>query len=164
VGSAVDVGLVEIDLAAGTATISDFSVANPAGFSDAEMLRFDELRVSLDLQSLRTDTPRITSVTALNPFVLYEMSGGTSNLDTVMARFASEEPPPEDAGPGQRLAVDSLTIEGIQARMVADRLPRPVTVPLGDIRLSGLEGTTDEIAEQVARPIIAQLSRNAASA
>lgn len=164
-GTEVNVGQVEIDLTAGTAVIRNLSVANPAGFSDEDMLRFDELALRLDLQSLRGDTPRITSIVATNPFVLYEMAGGTSNLDVIMERFASDEAEPADtAGPAQRLAIDRIEIGGIQARLAADRLPRPVTAPLGDIVLSDMEGTTDEIAEQVTRPLIAQLSRNAATA
>lgn len=164
VGSAVTVDFVEINLGEGSATVGGFRVDNPPGFSDQEMLRFDELVVTLDLRSLRTDLPRITSITAINPFVHYEIRGGTSNLDTVMQRFAAEEPPPEAAGPGQRLAIDAISIEGIQARLEADRLPRPVMVPLGDIHLANLEGTPEEISEQVMRPLIAQLSRNAAGA
>jgi len=48
VGSQVSVGAVEISLREGSASIFNFSIANPPGFSDEDMLRFAELSVALD--------------------------------------------------------------------------------------------------------------------
>lgn len=165
VGSQVSVGGVEISLREGRAVIDDFSIANPEGFSDEDMLRFDQLTVGLDLRSLTGEVPRITSITTVNPFLRYEMSGGTSNLDVVRERLAAGAPPEEDPeAPAQRLAIDDLQIEGIRGMVVDPRLPQPVNISLGDIQLQDMEGTPEEIARQIARPLIAQLSRNAAQA
>ena len=45
-GSQVEVGSVAMDLIGGTASIYDFSIANPAGFSNAEMVRSFNLTVA----------------------------------------------------------------------------------------------------------------------
>src|SRR5690606_19437479 len=45
----VRVSSVNIDLANGSATLSGFSIANPPGFSNADMVRFDELYLAFDL-------------------------------------------------------------------------------------------------------------------
>lgn len=163
VGAQVSVDFVDIDLGQGTATVGGFRVANPPGFSDQEMLRIDQLEVVLDLPSLRSEVPRITSIAAINPFLHYEMRGGATNLDTVMQRFPAEEAPAGEEV-GQRVAIGAIDISGIEGRLEADRLPRPVVVSLGDVKLANLEGTPEEIAQQIMRPLIAQLSRNAAAA
>lgn len=166
VGSEVSVGSVDIDLMNGNATLNDFRVANPEGFSDQDMMRFEELHVDIALGSLNSDMIRINSVSSRNPYVLYELQGNRANLDVVRERIAppgEAEPPPEPAGEIE-LAIDELLIEGIQGRLQSDRLPRAVEVNLGDISLRGMEGTPTVIAAQVARPLFEQLSRSAASA
>ena len=165
-GTEVDVGEVDIDLLGGIATIRDFSVDNPEGFSDEDMLHFDELVVAIDIRSLNSDVIRINSIRSSNPSVLYEMRGNSSNLDVVRERLAGGEPEQtvEEQGQPPVLAIDELMITGIAASLMADRLPQRVSVPLGDINLQDMQGTPTEIAQQIARPLITQLSRNAASA
>ncbi|MEX2366687.1 MAG: hypothetical protein WD601_08785 [Pseudohongiellaceae bacterium] len=165
VGSEVRVGRVEINLSAGSASIFDFTVANPQGFSDRDMLRFDELSVDLDLANTSAELIHITSVVSRNPFVFYETIDGNSNLDAVSARFASdEEAAPAQEGSQLLLALDSVLVEGIQGSIQSDMLPRNVDVNLGTVRLENLAGTPAGIAEQIMAPLIAQLSRTAASA
>ena len=164
VGSEVRVEEVRLDLRQGQATILGFTVANPQGFSDADMLRFDELSVALDLGSFDQDMLRINSIVARNPFVLYEMVGRSSNLEAVSARFASDEPAPEPAGEAQPIAIGSIDIEGIRSTLASDMLTQDVQVTLGDIHLRDLEGTPTEIATQVMRPLVNQLSNRASEA
>lgn len=163
-GTAVRVDAVAIDLTGGTATLSGFTVANPAGFSRQDMIRFDELRVAIDIASLSDDTIRITSISSVNPYLLYEMQGTRSNVDAVRERFPPAETPDEPTGAPLRLAIDEVRIDGIQGALQADQLPRTVRVELGDIRLPPAEGTPEEIARQLARPLLNQLASNASAA
>lgn len=167
VGSDVSVASVDINLAAGRASIEGLTVANPEGFSDAAMLGFQELSVTLDLANLSRESIGITSIVARNPRVLYEHSGNTSNLDVVAERFARDPAATEEpaaSGSDIQLVIDSIQIDDIGASVSSSRLPRVVEVGLGDISLENLSGTPTEIAEQIMRPVIEQLSRNAASA
>ena len=71
-GSRVEVGSVAINLTSGSASIYHFSVANPTGYSNAEMISFDELSVAIDLQNTNGQNVHVTSIVARSPHVLYE--------------------------------------------------------------------------------------------
>ncbi len=166
-GSQVEVGRVELDLIAGTASIYDFSIANPTGFSSAEMVSFDELTVSINLANTNGQNIHINSVVARSPHVLYESTDGTTNLDTVSARFESDaeddEPQATDAAQIM-LVIDSILIEDIKGTLSSDKLPNPVEVNLGDVTLSNLEGSPEELTKQIMAPVIAQIGSAAAQA
>lgn len=165
-GTEVSVGAVDIDLVNGNAGISDFRVANPEGFSNEDMMRFDALTVDIALGSIGSEMIRINSVRSTNPYVLYELQGTRANLDVIRERLASGEPDDTepDAAEQLMLSIGEIAIEGIQGRLQADRLPRAVNVNLGTIVLRDMEGTPTDIAGQIARPLIAQVSANASAA
>lgn len=164
-GTDVRVESVAIDLSAGSATLSGFSIANPQGFSNQDMVRFDELSVTLDLGSLRSDVIRISSIRSVNPYVLYELQGTQSNIDAVRARFPAQDAAPEsDPGPQPVIGIDAVTISGIQGSLQSDLLSTPINVNLGNVNLPAVQGTPPELAQQIARPLLAQLARNAAAA
>ncbi|MEX0738247.1 MAG: hypothetical protein WD071_02790 [Pseudohongiella sp.] len=164
-GTNVRVDSVAIDLSGGSATLSGFSIANPEGFSNQDMVRFDELTVAIDLGSLRSDIIRITSISSVNPYVLYELQGTQSNIDAVRARFPAQEPAPEATpGPQPVIGIDAVTISGIQGSLQSNLLSTPISVNLGDVNLPPVEGTPPELARQIARPLLSQLARNAAAA
>ena len=163
-GTSVRVQSVSINLAAGSATLSGFSIHNPQGFSNQDMMRFDELQLALDISSLRSDVIRINSIRSVNPFVLYEVQDGRTNLNAVLDRLPAREPSAEGAGPDPVLAIDEMVINGIQGSVQADILPRPLTVNLGNFTIPPVQGTPPELARQIARPLLTQLARNAAGA
>lgn len=162
-GTAVRVQSVSLDLVGGSATLSGFTVANPSGFSNGDMMRFDELRVAIDIRSLNSDVIRINSITSVNPYVLFEMGGGRSNFDAVRERFPPQEPAAEPVD-GPVIAINEIVINGIQGAVQADPLPRPVNVSLGNVSIPPVEGTPEVLARQIARPLLTQLARNATAA
>jgi len=167
VGSAVRVGSVSIDLKNGSASIRDFSIANPAGYSDVAMVSFGELSVALDLANLSTSEIGIKSIIARNPRVLYENANGGSNLETVADRFASEDATASTESASSTdimISIGSIEIENIEAAISASILPKTVEASLGDIRLQNLRGTPDELADQIMKPVMSQLSRTAGNA
>jgi uncharacterized protein involved in outer membrane biogenesis len=165
-GTAVEVESVELDLVGGTASIYGFSIANPTGFSNASMVSFEELSVSINLQNTSGDQIHINSVVARSPFVLYESVDGETNVDAVSARFDSEEEVAEESDDSAaiNLIIDSIVIEDIQATLISGFLPEPVDVGLGDIRLNDLEGSPDDIASEIMSPLLAQVASAAAQA
>ena len=165
-GTPVRVGSVSVDLMAGNATINNLTVANPPGFSNQDMIRFEQLHVDIELRSLNSDIIRINRVTSTDPYVLYEVEGDRANLDVIRERFPPADPDAEPVDPEREivLSIGEIVIDGIQGSLQADRLPRDVNVNLGDIRLENLEGTPPVIARQVVRPLIDQLSNNAGRA
>ena len=166
VGSPVTVGGVSIDLRGGSATITNFAVANPRGFSGESMIGFDELSVALDLANISSELIAISSIVARNPRVHYETTEGGSNLETVAERFSSDEsaaPASESESSNIQLQIGSILIEDIEAAMQTHLLPNTFEASLGDIRLQNLSGTPAEIAEAIMQPVISQLSRTAAN-
>ncbi len=166
-GSRVEVGSVAINLTSGSASIYSFSIANPTGYSNAEMISFDELSVAIDLQNTNGQNVHVTSIVARSPHVLYESQDGVTNLDTVSARFESDESasePQADDSADINIIIDSVLIENIQGTLLSDRLPGPVDVSLGDVRLSNLEGGPEELAQQIMAPVITQVGSAAARA
>jgi hypothetical protein len=164
-GTEVVVGSVSLDLLGGSATIHDFSIANPAGFSDAAMASFSELSVSIDIQNMSADNIHIFSVVSRSPHILYESLNGTTNIETISARLASEEDATtEPAGSQPTLQVDSVQIENIRGTLIDDRLPRAVDVSLGDITLNNLNGTPNELAGEIMAPVLRQIATAAARA
>lgn len=164
-GTEVSVGSVDIDLAGGTATLSDFSIANPDGFSNADMVRFDELSLAIDLASLNTDVIRINSIRTVNPYVLYEMQGTRSNLDAVRERFPSQPASTAPANTAQPvIAINEVSIAGIQGTLQSDLLENPVNVNLGNVVIPPVQGTPEQLAQQIARPLLSQLGVSAANA
>lgn len=167
VGSQVSVDSVAIDLTGGTAAIYGFSVENPEGFSDREMMSFSEISVAIDLATINSDIISINSIVARQPSALYESANGTTNIDTVSARFAgsegegTEESAADDSA--VQLDIASILIEDIQAHMAGEGVP-DLTLSLGDISLQNLQGTPEEIASQIMAPLMQQISANAASA
>lgn len=163
-GTRVEVGSVDVDLLGGSATIRDFTLANPEGYSDAALLSFDELSVVIDIAAMSRQSGdiSISSITSRNPHLLYEARDGVSNLDTVRERLAGD-PAPEPTTPGTEpnIAIGSVVIEGITATVDSDLLPSPANVDLGDVRLQDLSGTPAEVAQQVLRPLLTQLAANA---
>lgn len=165
-GTDVQVDSVALDLRGGTATINGFSVANPDGFSNEDMMRFDELHVALDLASLRSDVIRINTIRSTNPYVRFELQGTRSNIQAIRDRFppSSSEPPAESTGPAPVIALDDLTINGIQGTLQSDQLPRAVDVNFGNVQVTNVEGTPDVLAQQISRAVLAQLANNAREA
>lgn len=165
-GTRVEVGSVSLDLLGGSASIFDFSIANPPGFTDEAMASFAELSVSIDIQNLSAENIHIFSIVTRSPHVFYETRNGTTNLDTVTAALASEEEEiaSEPAGTQPRLVVDSVLIENIRGTLQSDRLPAPVDVNLGDVVLRNLDGTPNQLAEQIMQPVLAQIAAAAAQA
>ncbi|MES2462754.1 MAG: hypothetical protein V4671_19405 [Armatimonadota bacterium] len=166
-GTAVNVDEVVIDLSSGTASIRGFRVANPEGFSSANMMSFSELNVVLDLNNLSRDRIGIMSILTTDPHILYEMKGDISNLDVMREKLAeqsSTSPGPASQGSDIYLDIARVDIGGIGATLVSPLLAAPVEVSLGDIALRDLHGTPEEIANQVMQPVLAQLSGTAARA
>mgnify|MGYP005813988131 FL=1 len=163
-GTPVRLESVAIDLRAGTASLYGFSVANPPGYSDQDMIRVDELSVAIDIASLNSDVIRITSIRSVNPYVLYELQGTRGNLNAIMDQFPPAAETQEPAGPLPVIAIDEISVNGIQGSLQSAQVSRAVDINLGNVLVTGVQGTPDELATQISRPLIAQLARNAAAA
>jgi uncharacterized protein involved in outer membrane biogenesis len=89
-GSVVAVDGVDIDLAAGAGRIRGLRIANPEGFSDADAIQLETIRLAIDLTSLGSHPLRIESIEVGEVDVRLEIDArGRSNID-VLRRHARE--------------------------------------------------------------------------
>jgi len=99
----VGVSSVSIDLKQGKATINGLTVANPPGYSSANLLEVDVIEVDLALNSLPSTAFRVQAVNILAPMVVYEGDAtGNSNIQTVLDILGDET-----LGSGHNPASDS---------------------------------------------------------
>src|SRR5690606_29446247 len=131
-GTAVSVGSMDIDLGAGSAVIHDFRIANPEGFSAADLMTVAQLDLGLELASLRGDNLHITRIAARDPAVRVEMIGTRSNLDVLRENLAGGTepvPPPEGAGESTlRLRIDEIDVAGIAGTLQSDQLAQELAI------------------------------------
>ena len=167
----VGVSTVAIDLKQGKATISGLTVANPPGYSPANLLEVDTIEVDLALSSLPSSALHVQAVKILDPRIVYEgdKSGG-SNIQAILDNMEQESTAAGSAPSDDdiKLIIDSLTFTGGQVSATSALKPgKVVAFELSDIHMKDIgraEGgvTTDAVAEMVVRKLLRQTVRAAA--
>lgn len=118
----VSVSGVKIDLGEGQAAIGGLEIANPPGFSRANIFEMDGIAVGLNLESLSEDVLVIEAIVIKNPRISLELDAdGKSNLDALMANIESgpQEVPAEDTGEGARMIIDHFDFSGATVKVTA---------------------------------------------
>jgi len=115
-GVTVKLDKVELSPENGQGKLSGLLVGNPAGYGTDSAFRLGSIDVSIDLQSLTSDTIVIRSIVIDGPDVTYEFGEGGSNIDVIgknvekAAGPPGKETPTEEKGPGKKMVVESLVI------------------------------------------------------
>lgn len=149
---------VDIELTSGKGALRGFRVTNPSGFSDDAAFKFDEVSVSIDLGSVRSDPVIIKEVIISGPEVTYEFGDdGDSNLDKLNKAVQSKaggSKKSSGGGDAPNIVIENLVLQNGKVAVVAPLLNEKLSVPLPTIRLTdiGKEGkgaTPEEIASQI---------------
>jgi len=180
--TAVRVGGVELDLLNGKASLSQLSVANPAGYSSAEIFSLELVSVAIDVESVSSNPIVIDEIVVRQPHVAYEINPqGTSNLDVlkknVQAYSASRDTGSESgndaagqesAGQGGeiRLIIRKLRFEGGEISATSALRPdKPVKASLPGFTMSDIgKASGGATSEQIAKEILNRLVRQATDA
>lgn len=165
---------VDIELTSGKGALRGFRVTNPAGFSDDDAFKFDEVSVEIDLATVRSDPVVIKEVIIKAPEVVYEFGdGGDSNLDTlnknVQANAGGGDKKSSGGGDAPNIVIEKLTLTGGKVAVIAPLLNEKLSVPLPTINLKdiGKEGkgaTPEEIADQVMQAVLSGAQNAVAAA
>ena len=175
--TAVQVGGVSLSLTSGGGAISDFTIANPAGYSAPDALTLGRIAVQLDTASLPGNGPIIIdTVTITQPQITYEVKGlgPGSNLQTIRdnvrafagggAAAAPAQPPAQGGQPVRREIIRDLTITGGQVTALAPMLTdKTLKVALPPLELTGLGGSTGATPAQIGAQVLDAVTRQAAS-
>lgn len=163
--TAVGVQEVKISLTEGSGQVGGLTIANPPGFSQANLFTMSDIKVAIDTASLARDVYVIKEISVTGPSILVEQVGTTTNLQTLTQRMDSGSAGDSDAGAGQpsdtRLAVNELNFTGGNVLLKSDILgERTLSMPdiaLRDIGSAESGLTPDELGQEIAAQLIGQV-------
>lgn len=159
----VTVSGMAINLKEGKAGIGEVKIANPDGYSSANLFDMEGIEVGLDIQSMSQDVLVIKSIRIQNPAVVFEgdESGG-SNMQTLLDNMGSTSSEDSAASEGEamKMIIDQFEFSG--GRVKASSAAKPgevIELKLPAINMSGIgraEGgvTVDVVMEQVTSKLV----------
>ncbi|MEJ8567253.1 hypothetical protein [Elongatibacter sediminis] len=159
-GSRVEVGGVSTDIRGGTLRVSQISVANPPGFENPHAVRFNGIEASVDYENLE-----IKRVVIDNPDFFIEERGGKTNFGQMLETIEQNAPPVDpDAADEPEIVIRHFRIDKTRAALESHSFDRFTDVEVDAIEMHNLRGTPTELAEQIAREVVGELSSEAAGA
>ena len=169
-GTAVEVGGVQTNLRDGTLKISEISVANPPGFDNQFAVRLHDVGATVDYSSRE-----IKQVVIENPeFIIEERDGSTNFEQILQALEAGNETRPGTATDGGAnnsamqgsepvISIKHFRINETRAVFESRSLDRYTDVEVDAIEMHNLRGTPAQLADQIAREVIGEISSEAAT-
>lgn len=137
----------------GTATLRDFLLGNPEGFSGPHAVKINSFSMELDRWSLLRDTIVIRRIDIKGPDLIYEKRGGTDNFKALIKTMEQTESTSrsgtgsrakqEQTGRGKKLVIKDLVItDGRVTLNLPQTAGKDVTVPLPAIHLKNIGSET----------------------
>ena len=144
----VRVDRVKLSLEDGSGMISGLTVGNPRGFKTATAVKADAVKIAVDPASIAGDVLVIRSIDVAAPRISYESGEGGSNFDVLLKNIGRNAGRDADAKtPGRKLIIDRLVIrDATLSYTSAITAGRTLTIPLADIRLSGIGRSAGGVA------------------
>jgi hypothetical protein len=185
---AVHADSVALSVLGGSATISDLTVANPNGFSSANVFRLGKIHLRVELGTIRSNPLVIDEITIVDPEVHFELDqNGESNVDVIrrnLTQFRSDASGGTPASPGpsqptparkeradaQRFVIKKLSIQAAQLVIDTSALGgerRAVKLPdteETDIGARSGGATGGEVATVVVRTLVRDVAATVAAA
>ena len=170
-GVPVTVTSVDLDLKSGMGQISGISIANPPGYQAVNAFKLDNIRLGLDLSSLRSQPIVIRELNIQSPVVDLEVNEqGNSNMQTLLdnikqnsaktdEKAAEEQPSQEETGTTEpvKLSFTKLAITGVTVNGVVPG-QEPTQVVLPDIVRENVGGTEGLTPAQVGGVLIGDIA------
>lgn len=164
------VDTVDVRIRGGTASMNGLNIANPAGFDTSHFLRLGDANASMNLETIRSDTIVMPSITLSGIDVILDKGASPSNYNTILnslKRFESKDtgggdaPPPSEGG--KKLVINSLILRDINIRVA--NMPG-VSLAVGDVAVNipeielrdvgkGESMTTAEVINLVVKTVLA---------
>ncbi len=143
-GTEVKLGNVSSSLMGGEVTISRFFLGNPKGFKTAHAFQVSSLKVVVDTSSLASDVIHIKEIVIDAPDIIYEMGGGSSNLQAIQDNItkAAGGGSSSSASSGdseKKVIIDHLYVRNAKAALSAAMLGgKVIPLPLPDLHLTDI--------------------------
>jgi|GEM_PF-573372 len=156
---------VNIKLLDGSAQISQFSIANYAGFSEPTILAFDTIKIDIEPRSLDKDVIVLDEVTVSGARIVAEQKGLSTNIQTLLKKQAqymnsAEDDPNAEPAKEILIAIKKLNFVGNSLSLATEDygkhsldLPTVTQTNLGSAS-KGL--APKELAVAVLKPLLEQ--------
>jgi uncharacterized protein involved in outer membrane biogenesis len=160
-----------IDASSGKGSLRGLLIGNPEGFETESAFKMDVVEITLDTDSITSDTIVINEINIQAPEVTYELGGSGSNIDAIQQNVdafvkkyagASESKEKSAAREGEtKMIIDHVYVKGGKVNISATLLGgKSMTVSLPDIHLKDI-GKEEKGATpgEVAKSIIGALNK-----
>jgi len=131
---------VSLSPLSGAGSIKGLLVGNPEGFKTPQAIKLGNASMALDAGSLFADKVVVKSIKVEGPEIMYETNLKTSNLGKILEnveQFTGPDTKEDEAS--KKLQVDEFVISGGKIHVSVTALGgQPITVPLPEVRLTGL--------------------------
>jgi uncharacterized protein involved in outer membrane biogenesis len=171
----VSVAGVSIDLKQGKAGIAGLTIANPDGYSSANLFELEGIEVSLALDSIGKEVLVIDSVIIADPKVSFEVDEkGGNNMQALLDNMGGASPEEtsaeEPAGEEMKLIIDQFAFTGGQVSVDSPALEGESRMfELPGVKMSGIgrkQGgvTPGVVAEKIVKELVNAVIKAAAEA
>jgi hypothetical protein len=167
----VDVGVneVNLELTQGSAQIKGFRMGNPAGYSGADMMSLDEIKVVLDTSQISDTLVVMKQILVDGAAVTAIAKGQRTNFQQMMDNLGVSEEgdgeAAEDSAAEMKFIVDRFDFTNAKASLASDVLgDLQLDIPdihLRDIGRKSNGATAAELAQQILKPLSAAITQEA---
>ena len=171
--TSVSVSGVEIDLKGAKAGIAGMAIANPKGYSRANLFELEGISVDLDIKTVTQDVLVIKAIYIQNPKILFEgNASGGSTMQTLLDNIESGASDGDVAAGGEamKMIIDRFEFSGGLVKASSEMKPGEVMdIKLPAIKMSGIgraQGgvTADVVAEKIGKELVSEIISAAAKA
>ena len=166
--SQADVSLdkVVLDLENERITLQGFQLGNPEGYLTPYAMKFDQISIQLDIQSLTENTIVINEIKIDQPSISYESKLSGSNIDILLNNVESFAGNSEEKSSGKKLLIEHFYLINGEVSVSHSVLKgKQLTTVLPDIHLQDIgKDKGGATAGEVARKIIAKVRTETISA
>jgi len=169
----VSVSGVSIDLKTAKAGIAGMTIANPDGYSRANLFEMEGIEIDLDLDSLSKDVLVIESIRIKNPEIIFEENdSGGNNMQALLDNIESGSSGNKDATgvEAAKMIINVFEFSGGHVKASSKLRPGEVMdINLPAIRMTGIgkaQGgvTADVVADEITSELVNAIISAAAKA
>jgi len=151
--SEVKLGSADISFLSGSGGLDDLFVGNPKGFSAPSAIEVGSIKMTVDKNTLTSNTIVIKSIEILSPEITYEKKGATDNFKSLIANVnkavasekkeqKSEADSKEEGGAQKTVIIDDLVIKNGKINLAGGLLQsfgdKGMNISLPDIHLKDI--------------------------
>lgn len=167
----VDLKETTIDATTGKGSLNGLVIGNPKGFKTESAFRMDKVEITLDMNSITSDTVIVKKVDVQSPEVTYELGGSGSNINAIqnnvemfVKRFSGDSKSDEKSSSqksGTKMVIDHVYVKNGKVNISSTLLGgKSLSVPLPDIHLQGIgKNNNGATPGEVVKTIISALNK-----